>query len=85
MVEGGKQRTFTEPIIRTNVSYVRFCDVATLHLVELELMYVYLSSQCCAYALVRSMHKNNFVKVRKTLWFGLKDLFWLPQSGMEMA
>lgn len=33
----------------------------------------------------RSTHKNHLVRVRKTSWFSLKHLFWLPQKRPEVS
>lgn len=44
---------------------------------------VSLSSQRCAFALVRIGHKTHLVRVMKTKWFGSKCLFWSPWSWME--
>lgn len=38
-----------------------------------------------ACALGRSTHKNHLVRVRKTSWFSLKHLFWLPQKRPEVS
>lgn len=46
---------------------------------------MFLISQHCSYALVRFRHKNHLVRVQKTLWFGLKRLFWSKQVQLEMS
>lgn len=61
----------------TNDGDVRFweplmCWNFTLFLVFLSSIFIFMSSQCCSYALVIFRHKSHLVMVRKTSCFGLK-------------
>ena len=44
-----------------------------------------LLSKCCAHALRRFRWENCMLSVRKTSWFGLKYLFWSPQSCVMLG
>lgn len=61
----------------TNDGDVRFwepltCWNFTLFLFFLSSIFIFMSSQCCSYALVIFRHKSHLVMVRKTSCFGLK-------------
>lgn len=62
-----------------------FCQTRDMLKLDISLCLVlyFKRGQCCSYDLVRYRHKNHLM--RKRSYFGVKYVFWLPQTQLEMS